>query len=426
MRSSIIRPTNLRALFVLLPAAALAQDLKLQGGPLDLNNAFISITSQATKDVFEPALPQIVKPSNWEVIEQTSAPKGERPAVTRRIQVREVIVEIDTRGIRLHFAPAAFNVFDASDIPDGELWVEFMGKQIPIATGAKSHNTPKRPSLTSCFTMKLTKDKKKADVDITGGLQAAVGASPQYNWSVKASCRVLGNELLPFGEIGPSFSGEASQQANADPDSLKAGITWRKLKAFSSSRGGFKFTGDLLSYEFERKPKQEPVLESGKPVDRGYLEKNSNLMWSGKAAYVTGWRPVNATLTFAGFEAGRSLSRTVKKDARSDSSQPVARLFFAADLYHHLFHGDKSAVILHGNHTLRLPFEPEPYKEAGVNGGSMFLTNKPRHYSLIEMTAPLTDGVAVNVQYKRGSLPPTFTFLDHQVTIGFNLLLKRQ
>jgi Amt family ammonium transporter len=70
--------------------------------------------------------------------------------------------------------------------------------------------------------------------------------------------------------------------------SLKAGITWRKLKAFRDRRDGLKFTGDLLSYEFERKIKKEPVLEGGKPVDREYLEKNSNLMWSGKAAYITG------------------------------------------------------------------------------------------------------------------------------------------
>src|SRR5204862_54633 len=145
-----------------------------------------------------------------------------------------------------------------------------------------------------------------------------VGASPQYNWGVKAGCRMVYGD---FGEIGPSFTGEASQQGNADPDSLKAGITWRKFKAFQDRPDGFKFTGDLLSYEFERKLKKEPVIENGKPVDREYLEKNSNLVWTGKAAYITGWRPFDATLTFAGFEAGKSVSRAVKKDARSDKSQ---------------------------------------------------------------------------------------------------------
>ena len=56
----------------------------------------------------------------------------------------------------------------------------------------------------------------------------------------------------------------------------------------------------------------------------------------------------------------------------------------------------------------------------------MFLTARPRHWTLVDLVFLLTDGVGINVQYKRGSLPPSCEFVDHQGTIGFNLLLKRR
>jgi hypothetical protein len=55
----------------------------------------------------------------------------------------------------------------------------------------------------------------------------------------------------------------------------------------------------------------------------------------------------------------------------------------------------------------------------------MYLTDKPRRWSLVELAFPFPDGLALNVRYERGSLPLSFEFIDHQVTIGFNLLLKR-
>jgi hypothetical protein len=34
-------------------------------------------------------------------------------------------------------------------------------------------------------------------------------------------------------------------------------------------------------------------------------------------------------------------------------------------------------------------------------------------------------GSNLTVQYRYGSLPPTFTFIDHQVTIGFEVVLGK-
>ncbi len=151
-------------------------------------------------------------------------------------------------------------------------------------------------------------------------------------------------------------------------------MTWRKIIAPPDTRNGCILSGDALSYEFERKIKKEPVIVGGQAVDRRCLEKNTNLMWTGKAAYVNGSPALNWTLTFAGFEAGRALTRTIKRDSQTANEQTVARLYFAFDAYRTFFRTGKPVVTLHANQILRLPFYQEPFAE----GDTMFLTKKPR------------------------------------------------
>ncbi len=421
MRFLTILCTSLVGASSFVACLASGADLKWNEGTLEPESHWITVTSSAVEKDFLDAVPDLEKGQNWTITLQRA---GQNPL---SISLQKVAINIQDRGVYLVYQGDMFPVFDPADLPKGSLFVTFQGTKIIVTTGEAAHTKPTNSIVNGCFGWTLTKDKKKADVDITGGLQSGVGAKPQYNWSVKASCRVFGFGGRGFGEIDPSFTGEASQQNNADPDSLKAGITWRRLIAIPERRDGWIFSGDLLSYEFERSIKKEAVLdENGKPVDQQFLKKNTNLMWSGKAAYVSGWPMLNWTLTFAGFEAGKALSRTVKRDARSSGEQAVARLYFALDVYRTFFRkgSNDPIVTFHGNQILRLPFEQEPYAQADVNGGKMFLTNKPRHWSLVEMAFPLTNGVGINVQYKRGALPPSFEFVDHQVTIGFNLLLK--
>jgi hypothetical protein len=387
------------------------EPVKLSSADLELNLNHIVVSSSSPAKDFNAALSELGKSGNWNIKLRGT-----------EIKIVDLSIDLANRAIYLDYRPGSFSVLDNADIPKGDLTVTYSQVTVlTVLTGKDAHPVKPGGVLRGCLAWKLTKDKKKADIDITGGLQAGVGAKPQYNWSAKASCDFVQGS---FGEIGPSFTAEASQQNNADPDSMKAGITWVKNIAPPGTRNGWKLSGDLLSYEFERKINKEAVLAEGKAVDQQYLTKNSNLMWSGKAAFVNGSPQLNSTLTFIGFEAGKALSRTVKKDSQSSNDQTVARLYFAFDPYWTLFYKDKAILTFHGNQTLRLPFHPEPYSEAGVNGGQMYLTNKPRHWSLVELTFPFTDGVALNLQYKRGSLPPSFEFVNHQITIGVNLLFK--
>jgi len=311
----------------------------------------------------------------------------------------------------------------ASDIPKKGVSVKFMSfPEVIVRTG--SPPVTDRSFLTLCRTFAPTSKKDQADVDITGGFQAGKDATPQYFWSAKVQCKAGGNARKKLGEFAFAFKGEASMQRNADPDSLKVGLKWERRAGIPNSIGGFQFIGDALAYEFERSVKKDYVINGGQVVGQDFLKKNSNLMWTGMARWVTSARPMNITVGFAGFEAGRSLSRTIKIASQKQSEQPVVRLHFNADVYRNIYSGSRKVVIFHGYHALRLPLYQEPYVRISENGGKMYLTNKPRHYTLLEMAFPFNDGLAINVQYKRGSLPPSFEFVNHQVTIGFNLLLK--
>ena len=150
-------------------------------------------------------------------------------------------------------------------------------------------------------------------------------------------------------------------------------------------------------------------------------------MWTGSLRYVNGWRPLNLTIGIAGFELGKALSRTVKKASRTQEEQIVRRFKFDLDAYRSLFSSkERKIVLFDGHYTLRLPFTREPFQKTDVNDGNQYLTAKPRHWTNLNLGFLVTDGIGLVVQYKYGSLPPTFEFVDHQVTVGFNLLLKKK
>ena len=84
---------------------------------------------------------------------------------------------------------------------------------------------------------------------------------------------------------------------------------------------------------------------------------------------------------------------------------------FDFDIYKVVYSHKESALTLHGQQVLRLPFQQEPFQDAGVNSGNKFLTSKPRHWSLIETSWMIAKGAGIALTYKRGSLPPGLSSL---------------
>lgn len=382
----------------------------------ELNLAVVKITADSAEE-FLAALLDLQTLTNWNV-----------EYGGKQLTLVDITIVSTTATARIRVKPGQITERSAQEIPKAKpVTIQYVPAGAPLS--AKVGEDASKPTtggpFSGCYDFGFTDDKDKAAINISGGFQAGVDAKPQYFWSAKAECNLFGRAYKGLGSVALSFAGEATEQKNADPDSLKAGIKWNRRKPSLKGLDSWRFDADLLSYEFERKINPEAVLKNGKPTLGKFLEKNSNLMWAGQARYVTGLRPVNFVIGVAGFEAGRSITRTVKADARDTSGQPIARLKLDADMYYYWYKNGRTLPLatFHAQHTARVPFYQEPYSRAGENGGEMYLTSKARHWTVLEIGVPIAYGSALSIQYKRGSLPPSFEFVNHQVTLGFNLLL---
>jgi hypothetical protein len=277
--------------------------------------------------------------------------------------------------------------------------------------------------------LNFTTDKKNANFDLSGSLQAGVGAKPQYTWSVMAKYPVEYEGSIYIFKAGPQFTGTASQETNADPDSLSAGAAaefdFSKAQVFGKNLP-INLLFNPIDYEFERKARQEAVLINGNATLNTYQQKNTNLIVSGQAQLVEAWWPVNVNIDL-GTELGSAESRSVLNvNPKPGYSDSPLRAVAGADVYFNLPKvGSYPFLSVDGHYTVRSPFHPEPYKQAGVNNGNEFYSTKARHYIAVNLSRTLAKGANLTAQYRFGSLPPTFSFVDHQVTIGFEVVLGK-
>jgi hypothetical protein len=414
------------AALTLAPLAALAADsVSFSTASIELGRQRITVASTSKPEDFLAVAAALSNPATWRIQLNGST-----------VAVSEVLINARLLTVTVEYNPSFLQFTDVASIPKDQLKITFVptSQTLTILTGkpaAAAVADLQKPN--KCWNFALTEDKKNADIDISGGFQAGVGARPQYFWSVKASCPFDLGEGEKYGRLGPSFTAQAATQSaphgNADPNSMKAGLSWNYVQSLDLSRNGFLYSADLIGYEFERAAKKEAVLDAhGNPVFQTYLNKDSNLIWDAMARYsYNGVNPlgVNFTLGFIGFEAGRSLTRTVHKTFQATNNQPIARLVFNFDVYKDFYSHGKTVLSLHGQQVLRLPLLGEPFQDADVNDGTKFLTTKPRHWSLIEANWLLAKGAGISLTYKRGSLPPGFEFVDHQVTLGLSVQFKR-
>jgi len=281
----------------------------------------------------------------------------------------------------------------------------------------------------------FTTDKKNPNLDVSGSLQTGVAAKPQYQWNVLAQAPWEHDGLNWDFTAGPKFTGIASQETNADPDSLSASAATEFYFFRHSLAPNILF--NPISYEFERKAKQEAVLVNGKPTVHNYQQKNTNLIVSAGLQFVTGFGhgkkahtgfPVGLNINL-GTEIGSAVSRSVlNQNPKPGYSDNPLRAVAGSDVYFDVYRpaGWKYPLLnVDGHYTVRLPFHPEPFQEAGVNNGNQFYSTQARHYITASLSHTIVAGSNFTVKYLYGSLPPTYSFVDHQVTIGFEVVLGK-
>ena len=389
----------------------------------------VEVTQIPQSSTFDAIRRFIAVPSNWQVTYKNS------PIVVRKVVLQYIcngnIPQSDTVSALLILGtPLPL----AQKVSIAELHVKSGNFEVSPAT------TPGTQTK-SRFGLQLVSDPKNADIRISFGTQSAISATPQYNWDIAASYPLF---LSGRQAITPSVSSKASQSPNLDPDSSIIHSTYSWVKPMSSGLDGFIVSVDLIGYQFERKAKQQAVLVNGKPQLQPYYKKNANLIWSDSVTFVpriygSPKRLLDDISMTLGTEYGKSVSRSiVKTTTTTTANYPVLRSVATIDYYWNAFFyctkgstpcqpSDTAPHIqFDGHYTVRSPFLSEPFKQAYVNAGNEFYTTKPRHYAMLNLVYNPVVGIGVSLKYEYGSLPPTFQFLDNQLTTGLQIQLSRK
>lgn len=299
---------------------------------------------------------------------------------------------------------------------DSELRVSFHSPNINLETVCS-----KGKFMPGSWLPSLTNDSKNADISITGSLQAGVNAKPLYSYTFDGKYTLAPPSAVRYG-FAAAFKAIASQQTNADPDSMKLSGTFRYITPLVG-RNGLIIDSDIIGYEFSR-----TVKGSQQTGPNQIIDKNSNRMHS---AYVTIVRsqPKWGSFDFrvAGIEFGKAVSRTVKSDSQGETESKVLRGVFGISYFNYWRPpAGLKRIDLEFQHTQRVLQFAEPYKRINVNGGAQYLSRRARPVTTAKLTLTVIDGIGVTAAYLRGSLPPTYQFVDHQLTIGLTVLLKRR
>src|SRR5437764_11547947 len=116
MRSLNIRGVSLLSLCTVLCVAGRCETpIVFSSADIELTLHHIVVSSASPATDFLPQVPNLGKAENWKI-----RLKG------IDIPVTSVLVDVDQRGVHIDFPPGYFSVFDAGDIPAGDLVVLYV------------------------------------------------------------------------------------------------------------------------------------------------------------------------------------------------------------------------------------------------------------------------------------------------------------
>ena len=267
-----------------------------------------------------------------------------------------------------------------------------------------------------------------ADVSLSGSFLAGGGTKPIYAFELKGG--------LYKGDDGANFLGfhpgvtatieinQNSQPPNnrttVDPDSITAALAFQRLKTFSHPKArlyGLQFDEALPGGEFCRTDPSSNI------IFRSSLLFGFSSISSPKHPSLYGTiYPVIA------LEAGRNLNKpsTIAMTAVDLSHyNAIFRGVVGSDAVFAVASQDRSADVfsVSGSYRVRLPAFDEPYVETLHQVTRVSMTTKPRNW--IEANVNYAPWgfkyLSLTAKYEYGELPPLFTLVDHQFTIGFTL-----
>jgi hypothetical protein len=270
--------------------------------------------------------------------------------------------------------------------------------------------------------LNYAEDKKSANLYLFGSALFGVSTKPLYILDVKlepawecSDDRFLRLRTTLASNVGAEAPVDRSE---IDPDSITSGLFYDGTKQLN---GGWNLFWELGGWgEFTRKHSASSALVGVRttfvhrpvPVLGGFF-----VMYPGM-----------------GFEGGSTLNRPATLFKRAvdfaeykEIARPLGSLHTAYRLL-----ADRTAtqvfrLVIEADYTGRLPLTREPSVRAQYvpdNKGEVsrqkvtILRRGARHDVQAAITWNVGEFVGLRTQYRFGSLPPLFEFVDHQVTIG--------
>jgi hypothetical protein len=291
--------------------------------------------------------------------------------------------------------------------------VTFIGTQILIASAdAPSHGL-----------FKAAKDKDGASIYAFGSILVGPSTKPLYVIDLKAD---YGNEFGTSGWLwNLGFVANTNTDAeppvnteSVDPDAIKTSFALVKRRQLGEAR--MKYTIAPIQGEFARKTGAADAVMS--------VQAQLDL------------RPIHGfTLRPSiGGEFGHAIKRpSTIGDTSVDLSEwkGIARVVPQLSWAWTAFKAkptddDWYIVTIYGNYSARVPLLGEPSTKPGLIDGERTLVttvNKDvRHHVEAELDWNFLKYVSLALKYQYGSLPPLFKQVDHQVTLGATVKLKKK
>ena len=253
------------------------------------------------------------------------------------------------------------------------------------------------------FAVEPTDAKRRDDADIflSGAMTAAKNAASSYQWDIKiAYPKYKGEHWF----VSPLIDFVANKGTDANPDKAK----------FVSSVG---YAIPVSTPQFNLIPEVQIINESGGEFDREFATKGFVSSTYARVLFRTFGSTVGervAPLFDFGMDFGSNLSNKLSKDG----SGAVARIYAGTSWYKEL--GSPNVVMV-AAYQVRIPLRDEIFQQKIGDGTRRFLSTKARHFVEIGFDYGLSKYFSLKPKYRWGSLPPAYSFLDHQLSIALEI-----
>jgi hypothetical protein len=343
-----------------------------------------------------------IEPGSVEYSRTSSNPQGDSTSATFRISL-DTAHKYLVSAVNLRFKQcpnsASVSVFSKIDI-------------------AKAKATPPKPAegQVRAFAISAAKGRDDSDLYLAGLINGAQGTKASYTADIKAQFRYLlskaseeENSKFRAGIwLVPNFDFKASTDSKADANSVTIGMA-------------FPF-GHLLNSKTVTWVDLEPAIQG--ESDKQFRDINTIFRFrSYFLARVFGsGRLQLLPQPFLGFETGENVRSPVAGAYPGGIVRPSAGLH----VYLNFFNSSKAGrqAFVESEYIRRWPLLGEPMFSENAAGNLVLnsVGTSPRDYVTTKLEYDFADYFGITLQYDYGELPPVFTKVNNQYTIG--LVLK--